>query len=117
MPTGRPGKPPVLAAPEALQLLDSIDTESVVDLRDRALIALLAFTFARIGAALDMTVANVYWQHRRLRVRLHEKGSKGHSMPATIIWRLTCSTTSRVAGLASDREGPLFRTTFRRTGF
>jgi integrase len=77
----------VLGAIEARQLSDSIDTTSVVGLRDRALIGLLVFTFARIGAALGMTVADIYWQHRRLWVRLHEKGGT--------ILRLTCRTTSR----------------------
>src|SRR5271156_808843 len=52
----RTGKTPVLAALEARALLDSIDTTTVVGLRDRALIGLLGFTFARIGAALGMTV-------------------------------------------------------------
>jgi len=45
----RTGKTPVLAAPEARQLLDSINTATVVGRRDRALIALLVYTFARIG--------------------------------------------------------------------
>jgi integrase len=74
-------KTPVLAAPEARQLIDSIDIKTVVSLRDRALIGLLVFIFARIGAALGMTVADVYWQHRCLWVRLHEKGGKQHNMP------------------------------------
>jgi len=78
----RTGKTPVLAAPEARQLLDSIDTKTVVGLRDRALIGLLVFTFARIGAALGMTVADVYWQHSRLWVRLHEKRQATlHALP------------------------------------
>ena len=42
------GKTPVLGAPEARQL-DSINTKTVVGLRDRALIGLLVFTFARIA--------------------------------------------------------------------
>jgi hypothetical protein len=33
-------------------LLDSIDTSTVVGLRDRALIGLMVYSFARIGAAL-----------------------------------------------------------------
>ncbi len=76
----RTGKTPVLAATEARKLLYAIDTASVVGLRDRAFIGLPVFTFARIGAALGMTVEDVYWQHRRLWVRLHEKGGKEHSM-------------------------------------
>lgn len=91
----RTGKTPVLAAPEARQLLDSINTTTVVGMRDRALIGLLVFTFARIGAALDMTVADLYWQHRRLWVRLHEKGGKEHSMPCHHHLNFTCRTTSR----------------------
>ena len=112
----RTGKTPVLAAPEARQLLDSIDTETVVGLRDRALIGLLVFTFARIGAALGMTVADVYWQHRRLWVRLHEKGGKEHSMPCHHNLETYLQDYIEAAGLAGDREGPLFRTTVRRTG-
>src|SRR3984893_11686635 len=112
----RTSKTPVLAAPEARQLLDSIDTATVVGLRDRALIGLLVFTFARIGAALGMTVVDVYWQHRRLWVRLHEKGGKEHSMPCHHNLETYLQDYIEAAGLVGDREGPLFRTTFRRTG-
>ncbi len=112
----RTGKTPVLAAAEARQLLDSIDTKTVVGLRDRALIGLLVFTFARIGAALGMTVADVYWQHRRLWVRLHEKGGKEHSMPCHHNLETYLQDYIEAAGLAGDREGPLFRTSYRRTG-
>ncbi|MHB9404968.1 tyrosine-type recombinase/integrase [Pseudomonas amygdali pv. morsprunorum] len=51
------------------------------DLRDRALIALMVFSFARIGAALTMRVEDVYTQNRRLWVRLREEGGKQHAMP------------------------------------
>src|SRR5271166_2818689 len=112
----RTGKTPVLAATEARQLLDSINTETVVGSRDRALIGLLVFTFARIGAALGMTVADVYWQHRRLWVRLHEKGAKEHSMPCHRHLETYLQDYIEAGRLAGDREGRLFRTTFRRTG-
>jgi integrase/recombinase XerD len=112
----RTGKTPVLAAPEARQLLDSIDTATVIGLCDRALIGLLVFTFARIGATLGMTVADVYWQHRRLWVRLHEKGGKEHSMPCHHHLDPYLQDYIEAAGIAGDREGPLFRTVFRRTG-
>ena len=44
------GKTPALTAEEARDLLDSIATRSPVGLRDRALIALMIYTFARVGA-------------------------------------------------------------------
>jgi site-specific recombinase XerD len=112
----RTGKTPVLGAPEARQLLDSIDTATVVGLRDRALIGLLVFTFARIGAALGMAVADIYWQHRRLWVRLHEKGGKEHAMPCHHNLETYLQDYIEAAGLAGDREGVLFRTSYRRTG-
>jgi integrase/recombinase XerC len=56
----------------------------VVGLRDRALIGLMVYSFARIGAALDMTVEDVFRQNRRLRVRLREKGGKRDAMPIGI---------------------------------
>jgi site-specific recombinase XerD len=75
------GKTPVLSADETRTLLDSIDTSSLIGLRDRALIALLTYTFARVGAAIKMKVEDVYVQRRRTWVRLHEKGGKRHEMP------------------------------------
>ena len=77
----RRGKTPVLEAAEARQLLDSIDSSTPAGLRDRALIALMVFSFARVGAALGMRTEDVYVQGRRLWVRLNEKGGKRHEMP------------------------------------
>src|ERR1700720_650341 len=75
------GQTPVLDPAEARALLDSIDTSTVIGLRDRALIGLMVYSFARIGAALGMTVEDVFTQNRRLWVRLREKGGKRHAMP------------------------------------
>jgi site-specific recombinase XerD len=75
------GKTPVLDGDEARKLIDSIDVSTVVGLRDRALIALLIYSFARISAALHMNVEDYYPQGKRWWVRLHEKGGKQHEMP------------------------------------
>jgi site-specific recombinase XerC len=66
----RKGKTALLDATEARQLLHSIDVSTPIGLRDRALIALMVFSFARVGAALAMRVDDVYILHRRLWVRL-----------------------------------------------
>jgi hypothetical protein len=47
----RKGKTSVLSAEEMHELLAAIDTTSLLGLRDRALIALMGYTFARVGAA------------------------------------------------------------------
>jgi site-specific recombinase XerC len=75
------GKMPVLDPAEARALLDRIDTSTPVGLRDQALISLMVYSFARVGAALGMKVEDVFTQSRRLWPRLHEKGGKEHKMP------------------------------------
>jgi site-specific recombinase XerC len=62
----RRGKTPVLDPAEARQLIDAIDTTTVIGLRDRALIGLMVYSFARIGASIGMRVEDVYTQNRRL---------------------------------------------------
>ena len=77
----RRGKTPVLDPPEARQLIDAIDVTTIIGLRDRALVGLMVYSFARIGAAIGMRVEDVYTQNRRLWLRLQEKGGKQHAMP------------------------------------
>ena len=54
------GKTPVLTAEQARQLLDSIDTSTLVGLRDRALIGVMTYAFARVGAVVAMKVEDYY---------------------------------------------------------
>jgi site-specific recombinase XerD len=110
------GKTPVLDAAEARQLLDSIDTTTPAGLRDRALIALMVFSFARVGAALGMSIADVYTQNRRLWVRLREKGGKRHEMPCHHTLEAYLHAYLEGTSIAADARGPLFRTIGRGTG-
>jgi integrase/recombinase XerD len=112
----RRGKTPVLQADEARTLLDSIDISSLPGLRDRALIGLMVYTFARVGAAISMRIEDFYVQGRRGWVRLHEKGGKEHEMPTHHNLDHYLVEYLRIAGIAEDRKGPLFRTTRGRSG-
>ena len=112
----RRGKTPVLAPQEARHLLDSIDITTHAGLRDRALIALMVYSFARIGAALRMRVEDAYTQNRRLWVRLHEKGGKRHDMPCHHSLEAYLHAYIDGCGLAGDPKGALFRTIGRGTG-
>jgi site-specific recombinase XerD len=109
------GKTPVLEPLEARVLLDSIDITAPTGLRDRALIGLMVYSFARIGAAVGMCVADVYTQNRRLWVRLREKGGKAHAMPCHHNLEEYLVGYLEGAGLTSDPKGPLFRTIGRGT--
>jgi site-specific recombinase XerD len=107
---------PVLEPSEARRLLNAIDASTPVGLRDRALIGLMVYSFARAGTALGMRVEDVYTQNRGLWVRLHDKGGKHHAMPCHHTLEAFLAAYIDGAGLASDPKGPLFRTVGRGTG-
>jgi site-specific recombinase XerD len=103
------GKTPVLDGDEAKLLLASIDTATVIGLRDRALIALLIYTFARISAALHMNVEDYYPQGKRWWARLHEKGGKQHEMPCHHLLETYVDAYVAAAGIGAEKTLPLFR--------
>ena len=116
--SARTGRTPVLEAEEARLLINSIDLAAPTGLRDRALIALMVYSFARIGAALAMKREDVFVQGRRLWVRLHEKGGKRHAMPCHHLLEeyLTAYLDASDPGAgAGSPKAPLFRALSRRT--
>ena len=112
----RKGKTAVLTAEEARTLLDSITGDTVVGMRDRALIALMVYTFARVGAVIKMRSEDVYVQGRRTWVRLHEKGGKRHEMPCHHSLDTYLAEYIAAADVADEPKGWLFRSTRARTG-
>lgn len=104
------GKTPVLTADQARQLLDSIDTSDIIGLRDRALIGLMVFSFARVSAAVGMRVEDYFPTGKRWWFRLHEKGGKRHEVPAHHNAEEYLDAYLNAAGITDDKKGPLFRT-------
>lgn len=109
------GKTPVLSAADARKLLNSIDTSHVVGLRDRALIALMVFSFARVGAVTKMRVADYYPNSKTWWIRLHEKGGKFHEVPVHHNAEAYIDAYIEMAGIADDKKSPLFRSVKGRT--
>ncbi len=107
------GKTPVLTAAEARTLLDSIDVSTSSGLRDRALIGLMVFSFARVSAAVGMDVEDYFQQGKRWWFRLHEKGGKRHDVPAHHNAEAYMDAYLESAGLAGEKNAPLFRTVDR----
>jgi integrase/recombinase XerD len=106
----RKGKTSVLSAEEMHELLAAIDTTSLLGLRDRALIALMGYTFARVGAAIGMKVEDYYVQKRRGWVRLHEKGGKVTELPCHHNLDRYLEEWIAASGLGTEPEAPLFPT-------
>jgi len=103
------GKTPVLKADQARMLLDSIDTGTIVGLRDRALLGVMCYTFARVGAVVAMRVEDYYENGKRWWFRLHEKGGKRHEVPAHHNAEKYMDEYIEAADIAGDKKSPLFR--------
>jgi site-specific recombinase XerD len=104
------GKTPVLDGTEWRKLIDSIPATTLRDLRDRALIATLTYSFARITAALTMKVEDLRPKGAGWEIRLHEKGGKHHVMPCHHALAEALHAYIDAAGIAEDRKDFLFRT-------
>jgi integrase/recombinase XerD len=118
------GKTPVLTQAEARLLFDAIDYKTeehgrrirkepsdmtIAELRDRALIGVMVYSFARISAALGMNVEDYYQQGKRYCLRLHEKGGKDHEVPAHHKAEEYLDAYLLPAGIAEAKGTPLFR--------
>jgi site-specific recombinase XerD len=110
------GKTPVLSPEEARELFTSIPTDTVVGLRDRALIGVLIYSFARISAAVSMHVSDYFPQGKRWWLRLHEKGGKHHEMPVHHTLEEYLDGYIGAAGIWEDKKGSLFRASNGKTG-
>jgi integrase/recombinase XerD len=103
------GKTPVLSADQARQLLDSIDVAELSGLRDRALIGVMVFTFARVTAVTTMRIEDYFEHGKRAWLRLHEKGGKRHEVPCHHNLTEYLDVWILAAKIADDKKGPLFR--------
>ena len=108
------GKTPVLEPAEARMLLDSIPLDTISGLRDRALIGVMVYSFARVGAVCAMNVGDCFGQGRRMWLRLHEKGGKMHEVPAHHNAESHLDAYIQAAVISDDRNGPLFRSLNRK---
>ncbi len=71
----------------------------------------MTYSFARVGAVVKMKVKDYYVQGRRAWFRLQEKGSQMRTVPAHHKAADYVEAYLAAAGIAEDREGPLFRST------
>jgi site-specific recombinase XerD len=109
------GKTPVLNAEAARKLLDAIGDGDLIRLRDRALISVCLYSFARIDAALGMDVGDYYPNGKRWWFRLREKGGKPHDMPAHHNAEAYLDAYIQAAGVADQKREPLFRSAAGKT--
>ena len=107
------GKTPILQPGEVRLLLDSIDTSAIGGLRDRALMGMMIYSFARVSAVVNMDVDDYYQQGKRWWLRLREKGGKHHALPVHHKAEAYLDAYLAGAGIAGERGSPLWRSLTR----
>lgn len=105
------GKTPVLEGPQAKRLLDSIPTNSLAGRRDRALVATMIYSFARISAVLGMDTEDYHVDAsgRTMWLRLKEKNGKHHEVPAHHDAATYLDAYVAASGISDSKGTPLFR--------
>jgi integrase/recombinase XerD len=106
------GKTPEIGTAQARALLKSIDGSDLVGLRDRAILAVLIYTAARVGAMAKLTLKSLQQNGTQYALRFSEKGGKAREIPVRHDLERLLLTYIEAAGIT---EGPLFRPAFRRT--
>jgi site-specific recombinase XerC len=102
------GKTPAFVEGEVQKLLEAIETSTHTGLRDRALLGVLAYTFARIGAVVNLKVEDYYPSGKRFLLRFKEKGGKEKELPVHHKLEELLDQYLKETGLES-RNLPFFR--------
>jgi len=69
----------------------------------------MVYSFARVGAAVAMTVGDLFQHRKQLWLRLHEKGGKRHEVPCHPQLEEYLKLWITAAGLGRDKKAALFR--------
>jgi integrase/recombinase XerD len=110
------GKTPEITIEQARTLLASIDTGHVVGLRDRAILATLAYTACRGGAVAKLRLGDFQCDGTQYVLRFAEKGGKSREIPVRHDLEGYIRAYLDAAGIAADaKESPLFRASNGRT--
>src|SRR5258707_4754233 len=105
------GKTPAFVEGEVQRLLDAVETSTHTGLRDRALLGGLAYTFARIGAVVNLKVEDYYPSGKRFLLRFKEKGGKEKEIPVHHKLEEILDEYLKISNLREKPNTPLFPTT------
>ena len=104
------GKTPEISIEQARTLLASVDTGHVVGLRDRAILATLAYTACRAGAVAKLRLGDFQHDGQQYVLRFQEKGGKSREIPVRHDLEGFILAYVEAAGIAGEaKDSPLFR--------
>ena len=108
------GKTPTLTDEEFLDLIESIPNDTLIGLRDRAFLTLLAYTWPRVSAAVGLRIKDYYPKGKRWYVQLGEKGGKEGNVLVHHKAQDTLDEYINKADLAHSPAVPIFQSFDRR---
>lgn len=110
------GKTPEITIEQARKLLASIDTSHVVGLRDRAIVGILIYTAARVGAVAKLSPWDLQHDGSQWCLRFEEKGGKSREIPVRHDLERYIFDYLDAAGIRHDqKDTALFLTAIRKT--
>jgi site-specific recombinase XerD len=111
------GKTPEVTVKGAREVLASIKTDTLVSLRDRAIVAILIYTAARAGAVATLKRGSFYHAGEQWMLHFEEKGGKSREIPVRHDLEQMILEYIEAAGIRNaPKDAPLFRTASRKTG-
>ena len=111
------GKTPEISVPQARRLLASITAQTPVARRDRAVLALLAYTAARAGAVAKLRCGDLTDSGGQSQLRFEGKGGRSRQIPVRGDLEKTLDAYLEAAGLEdAHADSPLFRAALGKTG-
>ena len=111
------GKTPEITIEQARTLLASVDTSTLVGLRDKAILATLAYTACRAGAVAKLRLGDFQFDGVQFSLRFQEKGNKSREIPVRHDLEGFIRAYLTAAGIATEpKDRPLFRAGNRRSG-
>ena len=108
-PVPRDGKTVGLSPRECRRLLDVPDPATPVGLRDRALLAVLAYSACRVGELVRLRVGDFRTSGEHRVLSLYGKGGKERTVPLHVEAVERLNAWIATAAIADERDGPLFR--------
>lgn len=104
------GKTPEITVEQARKLLASVDTATLIGLRDRAILATLAYTACRAGAVAKLRLGDFQCDGVQFVLRFREKGGKSREIPVRHDLEGFIRAYLEAAGLAGGpKDSPLYR--------
>jgi len=105
----RDGKTVGLSPSDCRRLLEAPDPATPMGVRDRAMLAVLAYSACRVGELVTLRIGDSRMSGEHRVLAIYGKGGKERTVPLHLEAVERLSAWIGIAGVGDDRQGPLFR--------